>query len=36
MQRFIRFIEIFTFFAMVPFMPVTVYFMYLGMEKLGF
>lgn len=36
MQRFIRFLEVALFFAMVPGLPVTVYLMYLGMEKLGF
>jgi hypothetical protein len=35
MQRFIRFIEVFTFFAMVPFMPVTLYLMYVVMDRLG-
>ena len=36
MQRFIRFLEVTLFFAMVPGLPVTVYLMYVVMEKLGF
>jgi hypothetical protein len=36
MQRFIRFLEVFLFFAMVPGMPVTVWLMYLAVERLGF
>lgn len=35
MQRLIRFIEVFIFFAMVPFMPVTVWLMYLTLDRLG-
>jgi hypothetical protein len=35
MQRLIRFIEIFTFFAAVPFMPVILLVVVIIMEKLG-